>query len=90
MKKIYKFLKNHKAKHNLEYRLKLEDRNGDLSVDFTIFGNDWTNFITIYSFHSDETKKKKIDKIRKLLNNKRKALEFIGYRPLADVEINKG
>lgn len=82
MEEIYLLLKNHKAKHNLEYKLRLKDldKDNDLSVHFTIYGNDWNNSITIYSFDSELTIMNKINRIRKLLNNKREALEFIGVR----------
>ena len=80
MRRLYYFLKNHKPKHNLRFWLELKelDNDVDLSIHFTIFGNNWNNFITIYSFDSELENRTKVDKIRKLLNNKRKALLFIG------------
>lgn len=87
MRDIYYFLENYKPKHNLNFDLYLQDvdNDGDLSVHFTIFNNkNWNNFITIYSFDAKKVKQKKIDKIRKLLSNKRKALLFIGNK--SDIE----
>lgn len=81
MKNIYDFLERYKPKHTLEFNLYYQDLDddGDLSIHFDIFNNkNWNNFITIYSFDDKKVKQKKIDKIRKLLANKRKALLFIG------------
>lgn len=83
MKDIYYFLERYKPKHNLKFNLHCQDvdSDGDLSIHFTIYNDtNWNNFITIYSFDNKKVKQKKIDKIRKLLSNKRKALLFIGNK----------
>ena len=83
MKDIYYFLERYKPKHNLEFNLHCQDvdSDGDLSIHFTIYNDtNWNNSITIYSFDNKKVKQKKIDKIRKLLSNKRKALLFIGNK----------
>ena len=83
MKDIYYFLERYKPKHNLKFDLYCQDidNDGDISIHFDIFNSTyWNNFITIYSFDDKKVKQKKIDKIRKLLANKRKALLFIGKK----------
>lgn len=77
---IYERIKNHKPKHNLKFDFNIEDlfKDGDLSLHFTIFDKHFNNrSIALYSFDEVETRKNKMYKILKMLNNKRKALEFI-------------
>ena len=78
---------------NCDYKtITISYKNGNFYVSFnisyennSIFNNkNWNNFITIYSFDAQKVKQKKIDKIRKLLSNKRKALLFIGNK--SDIE----
>ena len=83
MKDIYYFLEKYKPRHTLDFDLHCQDVNddGDLSIHFTIYSDTyWNNSITIYSFDDKKVKQKKIDKIRKLLSSKRKALQFIGVK----------
>ncbi len=72
-------LVNHKPKHKLKYKLEIcKYPDGDNAIHFTIFDKDNTNnHIYIYSFDNQLEKKNKVQAIKKLLNNKSKALTFI-------------
>jgi hypothetical protein len=79
MKEIYEELKKHKPKHKLHFEVEMKTFDEDVVVSYAVYRSDfWNSTISIYSFDTEYTKKQKINQVKKLMNNKRKALEFIG------------
>lgn len=80
MKNLYKILNNYRPKHSLYYELELKDLNkdGDLSIHFTMYNKQYNNnSINLYTFQDADMTSKKVDKIIKILRNKKLALAFI-------------